>query len=91
MQATLETLVDGESLIVDRRAVQYLNETTVVFVVDGPNTFVAVDVITGGSDTKYVQILSGLTEGTKYVSAGAFELKAKSVTSNLDAHAGHGH
>ena len=50
-----------------------------------------VEVITGESDNRYTQIVSGLSEGAEYVSQGAFELKAKIVTSNLDAHAGHGH
>ena len=36
-------------------------------------------------------ILSGLEEGMEYVNNGAFELKAKIVTSSFDAHAGHGH
>ena len=91
VQATITTESDAETLIVDKEAVQHLDEKTVVFVVDQPNTFRPVDVTTGDSDAEYVQILSGLTEHTRYVSDGAFELKARIVTSNLDAHAGHGH
>ena len=34
---------------------------------------------------------AGLTPGQRYVTAGAFELKTKIVTSGLGAHAGHGH
>jgi len=63
----------------------------VIFVDDGPNRFKPVEVMTGDSDADYIHIVSGLCEGTNYVSTGAFELKAKIVTSNLDAHAGHGH
>jgi cobalt-zinc-cadmium efflux system membrane fusion protein len=91
VQGTIVTPGERETLIVNKAAVQYLDEETVVFVADQPNTFRPVDVTTGDSDTEYIQILDGLTENTRYVSAGAFELKAKIVTSNLDPHAGHGH
>ena len=91
VQATIVIETGNESLVVEKNAVQYLNEKSVIFVVDGPNRFKPVDVIIGDSDSGYIQITGGLSEGTKYVSTGAFELKAKIVTSNLDAHAGHGH
>ncbi|MCP4582225.1 MAG: efflux RND transporter periplasmic adaptor subunit [candidate division Zixibacteria bacterium] len=91
VQATVTIEPGNESLLVEKNAVQYLNEKSVLFIADGPNEFMPVDVVTGDSDHGYIQIMSGLSEGTKYVSNGAFELKAKIVTSNLDAHAGHGH
>ncbi len=91
VQAVITTEAGGESLVVEKDAVQYLDEEKVVFVVDGHNTFRPVEIVTGESDATHIQIISGLNEGTKYVSNGAFELKAKIVTSNLDAHAGHGH
>jgi cobalt-zinc-cadmium efflux system membrane fusion protein len=80
-----------ESLVVEKNAVQFLDDQSVVFITDGQNRFKPVDVKTGDSDSKYIQILEGLNENSEYVSSGAFELKAKIVTSNLDAHAGHGH
>jgi len=91
VQATIATETGSEGLVVEKSAVQYLDEKSVLFVVDGPNRFIPLEVITGESDHNYIQILSALGAGTEYVSAGAFELKAKIVTSNLDAHAGHGH
>ncbi len=91
VQAVIEATGQEDVLAVDRKAVQYLNEKSVVFVTDGPNTFRPVEVITGKSDSRHIQIVNGLDAGTEYVSKGAFELKAKIVTSNLDAHAGHGH
>ncbi len=91
VQATITTEASEETLVVDKNAVQYLNEESVIFVVDGPDRFMPVEVVIGDSDDCLTQIKSGLNEGTKYVSTGAFELKAKIVTSNLDAHAGHGH
>lgn len=89
--ATIATPGRPETLIVEKQAVQYLDERPVVFVVDGPNTFKPVDVTIGDSDQEFVQILSGLPESARYVSTGAFDLKAQIVTSNMDPHAGHGH
>jgi cobalt-zinc-cadmium efflux system membrane fusion protein len=91
VQATVNCEGQSETLVVERDAVQYLDEERVVFVADGPNRFRPAEVSVGESDDHYTQIVSGLDEGTEYVSRGAFELKAKIVTSNLDAHAGHGH
>ncbi len=91
VQATVATEGRAEALVVEKDAVQILDERSVVFVVEGPNKFVPVEVVTGERDNRHVQIVGGLGEGVEYVSHGAFELKAKIVTSNLDAHAGHGH
>ena len=46
---------------------------------------------TGRSDKKYVELLSGLSPGQRYVAEGAFQLKAKITISGLCSHAGHGH
>ena len=81
----------GLTILVEKKAVQFLEDRNVVFVVKAPNKYIPVDVVVGENDDNHIQILSGLNEGMKYVSTGAFELKAKIVTSNLDAHAGHGH
>ncbi len=91
VQATITTEASEESLVVEKNAIQYLEDKSVVFVADGRNNFTPVEVVVGDSDDLHTQIKSGLTEGAKYVASGAFELKAKIVTSNLDAHAGHGH
>lgn len=91
VQAMIDSEAENESLVIEKKAVQYLDEQSVVFVADGPNRYKPVEVITGDSDARYIQILDGLSENSEYVSEGAFELKARIVTSNLDAHAGHGH
>lgn len=85
--------IDGgdEGLVVEKDAVQIVNNETVVFVQHEPNTFKPVDVSVGESDSRYIRILSGLEPGIEYVNNGAFELKAKIVTSSLGGHAGHGH
>ncbi len=80
-----------EGLVVEKEAVQVLDNEHVVFVSEGPGRFKPVEVEVGDSDSLFIKILSGLEEGTEYAVAGAFELKAKIVTSSLGGHAGHGH
>jgi len=80
-----------EGLVVDKAAVQVLNNKNVLFVQHEPNRFRPVEVTTGDSDSRQIRILSGLEAGAEYVKNGAFELKAKIVTSSLGSHAGHGH
>jgi len=80
-----------QRLLVEKDAVQILDDEQVVFLPEGAVHFRPVPVKVGESDARFVEILGGLDEGTQYVAAGAFELKAKIVTSALDGHAGHGH
>lgn len=91
VHAQVVTASGEEGLVVEKEAVQFIGEESVVFIVEDHDKFVAVDVVIGDSDDKYVRILEGLPEGTEYVAAGAFELKARVVTSSLSGHAGHGH
>ncbi|MCD4778707.1 MAG: efflux RND transporter periplasmic adaptor subunit [Desulfobacterales bacterium] len=79
-------------LVVSQNAVQILDGETVVFVPsEHKNGFEPVVVQKGVENNRHVEILSGLAEGDTYVATGAFELKAKIVTSTLGGHAGHGH
>ncbi|MBN2106865.1 MAG: efflux RND transporter periplasmic adaptor subunit [Deltaproteobacteria bacterium] len=83
---------EGEKgLVVDKNAVQMLDNKSVVFVQHEPGRFKPVEVVTGENDSRKIRILSGLKAGDEYVNNGAFELKAKIVTSSLGDHAGHGH
>jgi len=91
VHAQVVTEAGEQGLVVEKEAVQFIGEESVVFVVEAPDEFVAVEVVLGDSDDHYVRILDGLTEGIEYVAAGAFELKARIVTSSLSGHAGHGH
>ncbi len=81
---------DELSVVIPRSAVQSIEGRDVVFV-EHEGEFEITPVLLGRSDSKSVEIKSGLTAGTPYVSEGAFELKATVVTSALDSHAGHGH
>jgi cobalt-zinc-cadmium efflux system membrane fusion protein len=91
VNAHIEAGEVGDGLVVDKDAVQILNNKPVVFISDEPNCFRPVEVTTGESDSRRIRILTGLESGTEYVNNGAFELKAKIVTSSLGGHAGHGH
>lgn len=91
VKAHIEVGEGEEGLVVDKSAVQIVNNETVVFIQDEQNRFRPVDVTVGESDSRQIRILSGLETGTEYVNNGAFELKAKIVTSSLGGHAGHGH
>lgn len=91
VHANVEVGEGEEGLIVEKQAVQVLNEKNVVFVQHEPGRFEPVEVATGESDSRWIRILSGLEPGAEYVGKGAFELKAKIVTSSLGGHAGHGH
>jgi len=91
VHAQVTTDPGEEELVVARSAVQVLGDEHVVFVPEGEGRFKPVPVEIGDSDSYYTKIQSGLEWGTEYVTAGAFELKAKIVTSALGGHAGHGH
>lgn len=77
---------------VARDAVQLLGETQVIFIEgDEPGEFRPAPVKTGRGDGTMIELVEGPPPGTKYVSAGAFELKAQIVTRESGGHAGHGH
>ena len=78
------------NLVIPKQAVQNIEGKDVVFIVDG-HGFKAVPIVIGRSDRTQVEVISGLKKGMKYVTNGAFELKAIMITSNMDSHAGHGH
>lgn len=77
-------------LMVPKAALQNLDGETCVFIrhLDG---FKAQPVTIGRTDKIHAEVASGLRPGQSYVAQGAFEIKAKIVTSTLDSHAGHGH
>ncbi|MCK5802493.1 MAG: efflux RND transporter periplasmic adaptor subunit [Lentisphaeria bacterium] len=77
-------------VVVPKNAVQTVEGKQVVFVPEG-KVFEPVPVRTGRSDRERIEITAGLAPGTPFVVEGAYELKAKLVTSSLDSHAGHGH
>jgi len=57
-------------------AIQNVNEKTVVFIAEGA-VFEAREVELGTNDGNYVQVLSGLSAGDRYVAGNSFLLKAE--------------
>ena len=77
-------------VLVPKAAVQRIEGRNVVFV-PTEDGLAGRPVGLGRSSRTHVEIVEGLRAGQKYVAGGAFQLKAKIVTSGLGAHAGHGH
>ncbi len=75
---------------VEKEALQTLNGRAMLFIQDA-HGLEPRDVETGLKGAQFVEIKAGLQPGEKYVGYGSFDLKANSITSGLDAHAGHGH
>ena len=90
MTGTVVTEHASVPVLVPADAVQLVEGLPVVFV-DTAEGFVTRDVSVGRRSDGNVEITDGLTAGEHYVSRGAFNLKARVVTSSLGAHAGHGH
>ncbi|UCE60248.1 MAG: efflux RND transporter periplasmic adaptor subunit [Phycisphaerales bacterium] len=81
---------DSARILIPKTAVQRLDEESIVFL-DTDDGLRATPVRLGRGQDTHVEVLSGISTGQRYVTRGAFELKAKLVTSDLDPHAGHGH
>ena len=77
-------------LMIPKEALQRLENEIVVFV-EAKGGYEPKHVTVGRSDGSNVEILSGLSAGERYVAKGGFELKAVMMTSDMGAHAGHGH
>jgi len=86
----VKTSAEEAPVVLPKGAVQTVEGKQVVFVPEG-EVYEPTPVRTGRSDRERVEITAGLAPGTPYVAQGAFELKAKLVTSSLGSHAGHGH
>ncbi len=71
-------------------AVQTIANKPVVFIQDA-HGLEPRSVTLGAADDTRVEITSGLAPGERFVTRGAFELKAKTITAGMDSHAGHGH
>ena len=77
-------------MVVSSEAVQNIDGENFIFVPDDDG-FKPIEVALGKSIKGKTEILAGIKAGDRYVSKGAFELKAVHVTSGAGAHAGHGH
>ncbi len=78
------------TLLIPKAALQNLEGEACVFLYHREG-FEPQNVRVGRTNKTHAEIVAGLKVGQSYVTKGAFELKAKIVTSTLDSHAGHGH
>jgi len=76
-------------LVVPREAVQQVSGGQVVFVPEQPGVYRAVDVRTGASSAKEVEVVSGIEPGTAVITQGAFILKSELSRESLGE--GHSH
>ena len=90
IKATISVSQDDAPVVIPKTALQRIDEESIVFV-DGDGGLKSTPITLGRDNATHVEVVSGLTPGQRYVVQGAFELKAKIVTSGLGAHAGHGH
>ncbi|BAQ16712.1 MULTISPECIES: efflux RND transporter periplasmic adaptor subunit [Methyloceanibacter] len=88
VKAWIELSQETGGVRVPKTAVQNFNNNTVVFVQEG-ESFEPRPVKPGRENSKYVQVLSGLTKGESYVEEGAFTLKALIQKAQMGE--GHGH
>ena len=91
-QVYLKTRTSREALAVPESAFLDEDGTPVVYVQISGEEFVRRVVQSGAKDEGYVEIVSGLDEGERIVSKGAYKVRLASIkVSAADAHAGHGH
>ena len=92
VKGTITVESGADRMVVARDAIQIVNQQPTVFIVKNKNEFEPAHIVTGESDEKVTEIVSGeIQPGDRYVARGAFDIKAHLVTGSLDAHAGHGH
>lgn len=91
VSGTIQSPLPGIYKVVPNEAIQILDGETVIFIPESNDTFRAEQVKIGMKDKTHTQILSDIPLDQKVVTRGAFELKAKIVSSSLGGHAGHGH
>jgi cobalt-zinc-cadmium efflux system membrane fusion protein len=92
VKGTIAVESTDDRIVVDRDAIQIVNQKPTVFIVKGKNEYEPTHVVTGESDERLIEIVSGdIRLGDHYVARGAFDIKAHLVTGSMDAHAGHGH
>jgi multidrug efflux pump subunit AcrA (membrane-fusion protein) len=90
VSAYLKVSEKNSKVIVPNSAIQKVDGEAIVFVPQNGG-FITRVVKTGIKGLDFTEIVRGLNPGEKYVSNGAFALKATILTSGLDPHAGHGH
>jgi len=82
----VETARAEETLVVPTSALVEEDARTVAFVQLGGETFDKRDLTLGIRDGPFVQVLSGLSEGERVVTKGAYAVRLSSVSTTIPAH-----
>ena len=91
-QVYLKTRSSRQALAVPETAILDEDGTPVVYLQLGGEQFVRRVVQTGAKDEGFIEVVSGLGEGERVVTKGAYKVRLASLkVSAADAHAGHGH
>jgi multidrug efflux pump subunit AcrA (membrane-fusion protein) len=74
---------EGQFLSVPSKAIQKVNDRSIVFVASGEKEFTAIEVATGFEDAAYSQILGGLKPDAAIAVEGSFLLKSELLKSEM--------
>ena len=86
----VETARAEDTLAIPSAAIVEEDGRPIAFVQAGGETFQKRDLTLGIRDGNWVQVLSGITEGERVVTKGAYAVRLASVSSAIPAH-GHVH
>jgi membrane fusion protein, heavy metal efflux system len=75
-----------QALVVPKEAVQSVDGNATVFVAEGERTFEVREIETGRTVSGLVEILSGVSEGDRIVTRGAFYLKSEISKEEMSGH-----
>ncbi|MFC1572286.1 efflux RND transporter periplasmic adaptor subunit [Candidatus Eisenbacteria bacterium] len=89
VSATVTSNAQEGAVVLDRRAIQYLDDAPVIFTYDGAQ-FKPRRVLLGRDDNLHVEILAGLDAGVTVATEGSFRLKAE-IDKRRTGDIGHGH
>ena len=90
LQVYVETARVEEALVIPTSALVDEDGRAVVFVQLSGETFAKRDLALGIRDGAVVQVLSGVSEGERVVTQGAYAIRLASVSTTIPAH-GHSH
>jgi len=80
----------GETLVIPSSSLLDTGKRKIVFIMQGEDTFVKRNIVTGQETQGQIQVLSGLSAGDTVVTAAAFLVDSQTQLGAYGSHAGHG-
>ncbi len=84
VEGKVKILEKKASIAINKKAIQRIDNETVIFVKESNNKYEARHVKLGKGDDEYVEVIEGLSEGEEYVSQGSFIIKADILKSTAE-------